>query len=65
MNSNGSAEVNDGSSYVRASWTYSSSGQVTISVSNISTQTQDFGTEYEGKVNDVKNPTVITGGRYT
>lgn len=65
LNSNGSAEVNDGSSYVRASWTYSSSGQVTISVSNISTQTQDFGTEYEGKVNDVKNPTVITGGRYT
>ena len=64
LNSNGSAEVNDGSTYLGAAWVYSSSGQVTINVINLSTLFEDSGTVYEGKVNDIKNPTVITGGRY-
>lgn len=65
LNEDGSADVNDGSTYVRASWNFSSRGDVTINVSNISTQTQNVGTVYEGRVNNIKNPTKIEGGRYT
>lgn len=65
LHEDGSADVNDGTSYENARWSFSSNGKVTVSVNIMSTQTQNIGTEYEGTVDNIQNPTKITGGRYT
>lgn len=48
-------------SSVSSSWSLLSNGKVNISIVTIATQTQTSGTNWDGQVDDIANPTKITG----
>lgn len=48
-------------SSVSSSWSLSTNGKVDISIATIATQTQTSGTNWDGQVDDIANPTKITG----
>lgn len=64
LNSDGSASCSEYESIVNGSWTFKSDGTVTVSLAIIATQTHNTGAEWSGTVDDIENPTKITGRTY-
>lgn len=62
LNSDGSANCSEYNE--DGSWNFNSDGTITINIMLIATQTQNSGIEWFGKVDNIENPTKITGGTY-
>lgn len=63
LNADGTATSSEFSSAASSSWSFSTNGSVSIKIRTISTITHASWTDWKCKVNDVKNPTEITGSR--
>lgn len=61
LNKDGSVTHSGYDNIPLSSWSFSASGKVNISIMTIATQTLNSGTDWQGTVNDVQNPTKITG----
>ena len=64
LNGNGSASCSEYESIASGSWSFRSDGTVTISIMTLATQTTNAGVEWSGKVDNMTNPTKITGSTY-
>lgn len=63
LNADGTATSSEFSSAASSRWSFSTDGSVSIKIRTISTITHDSWTDWKCNVNDVKNPTEITGYR--
>ena len=51
-------------SIVSGSWSFENDGTVNISINVLATQTANSGVEWSGTVDDISNPTRVTGSKY-
>lgn len=61
LNKDGSVKHSNYDNLPSGSWSFTASGKVNVSILTAATQTFDSGKDWTGTVDDIKNPTVITG----
>jgi hypothetical protein len=64
LHKDGKVSTSKYSDLATSNWIFSSNGQVNINIMTIATNTFNSGREWVGTVNDIKNPTAITGYTY-
>ena len=64
LGKDGSVQYSESSGIYSSSWSFSRNGTVTASIMDLATQYANSGKEWKGTVDDIENPTKITGGTY-
>lgn len=64
LGSDGKVQWSESSEIYSSSWSFSRNGTVKASIMDLATQYSNSGREWNGTVDDIENPTKITGGTY-
>ena len=64
LGKDGTVQCSESSEIYSSSWSFSRNGTVTASITDLATQYTNSGKEWKGTVDDIENPTKISGGTY-
>lgn len=65
LGADGNVQYSESGKIYSSSWSFGGDGTVTVSIMDLATQYTNSGKEWKGTVDDIENPTKITGGTYS